>query len=71
MRTPLPVPPPAAGFGLSGALPSIGATQRACLGRGLSFVLILTLACVMLVYAPLLGRDGGMPAAGTVVRLSR
>ena len=67
----MPLPPPVAGFGLTSASPSIGATQRACLGRGLSFVLILTLACAVLVYAPWGGRDGGVPAPSAVIRLPR
>lgn len=72
MRITLPAPaPPDAGFGRSEALPSLGAAQRACLGRGLGVVLILTLAGVTLVYAPLIGREGGRPAVGAVIRLTR
>jgi hypothetical protein len=67
MQTPLAAPPPTAGFGPADALVSLGATQRACLGRGISLVLILALACVTLVYAPLLGRPDAA-AAGAVIR---
>ncbi|WP_129220650.1 hypothetical protein [Lichenibacterium ramalinae] len=70
MHTPAAASPTTAGFGPGDALASLGATQRACLGRGLSLVLILALACVTLVYAPLLGRPDGTTAGGAAIRVA-
>ena len=53
------------GFGAGAALPTLGAVQRASLGRGLAVVLGLTLASLILISAPLLDRSADR--AGPIV----
>ena len=55
------------GFGSGTALPTLGAVQRASLGRGLAVVLGFTLAGLILISAPLLDGSGG-PAGGVALR---
>jgi hypothetical protein len=54
------------GFGSGTALPTLGAVQRASLGRGLAVVLSLTLASLILISAPLLGGPGDRAGAVAV-----
>lgn len=53
--------------GFAGVVPSVGASQRASLGRGLAFVLLLTASALACVYAPLaLHEADGLASAPAV-----